>query len=579
MQNAGGQVGRIKVGPGKTENIRAADRACSESGSHRVTNHAAQTRIRATIRFDGRWMVVGFHFKADGLFLVEFDDTGVVFEHADAPVVVAQLFADFDGGLKDCFLQHVVEADFPHCFIARLFAVVNASGQRLVRTVFAPCLGDGFQLHISGITIQRPEVIANGLHFHHAQIQLAFAAQSLESRVVHVADGNGLQLKIIITAHGQIGQLEWSFHHILNRIVGKNSRHQTGAVGIAEVTGESIFSAGGDRRDIDLLPGQGLSRVFGDAVCDAWMQQHVDVAGPVLRGLVRQSSNSHLLHNAVAQQAGGRLSDLVFTDVALNQKRSGRLHAVQALNAEMSGIFQDTLSFMIAFCRCRQNLNFPQHLSVIPLAALSGAALSGDGMNARSIPDRASTVHVPAPDSGSPDFDSGLCCTGSGTLPELRRPTAVACCLGLLGRPVQIHGDRSVVADFQATFAVDHGLADVRPQRTVDQQIVNSPAPIQFPGSSPVGPPRVRPLNLAEMLARRIVPAGFQQTAEPGPLMGQESGRFFVGFGVENILFRVGNVEITAKQVRAVVTPGRCPATKSLQPAVFDLLPVVAGRS
>ena len=131
-------------------------------------------------------MIVGFDFEAHMEVVVERDNAGIVLEHADAPVVVAQRFANRLGGGENGFLEHVVVLAFVRHRRSTCIgtAVMDSTGKRFMAAVFGPCLRDRFQFNVGGVAAQVVEVIANGLHFDKRQIQLAVFRECFESRVV-----------------------------------------------------------------------------------------------------------------------------------------------------------------------------------------------------------------------------------------------------------------------------------------------------------------------------------------------------------------------------------------------------------
>ena len=94
-----------------------------------------------------------FHLEANVVLVVKADHAGVVFKDADTPIGRPQSAADFLGRGKNRLFQQVV--DEPALKIDRAF-------QSLVRTVLRPCLRQGFQLDVSGITAKGAVMPLNG---------------------------------------------------------------------------------------------------------------------------------------------------------------------------------------------------------------------------------------------------------------------------------------------------------------------------------------------------------------------------------------------------------------------------------
>src|SRR5262249_28258766 len=97
----------------------------------------------------------------------ELDDTRVVLEDADTPIVWAQPAANLLSRAEDRLLQEVVDA--PAVEVYWTF-------ESLVRAVFRPGLGQRFQLHVGRITAQFAEIGLDGKHLRQAKRQLAVAA-------------------------------------------------------------------------------------------------------------------------------------------------------------------------------------------------------------------------------------------------------------------------------------------------------------------------------------------------------------------------------------------------------------------
>ena len=86
------------------------------------------------------------------------------FEHANAPIGVAGLFADFNRGGKDGFLEHVFELP-----LALGPIVAYAPGQSFVAAMLAPGLRDGFQLGVGRVAVEFFEMVLDGLHLGNRQ--------------------------------------------------------------------------------------------------------------------------------------------------------------------------------------------------------------------------------------------------------------------------------------------------------------------------------------------------------------------------------------------------------------------------
>ena len=105
--------------------------------------------------------------------------------------------------------------------LAALVAIAHPAGQRLVGAVFAPGLGDRFQLDIGRIAVQLAEMPLDRLHFRQRQVQLARTAQLLERGIIQFANRYADQLKLVGLAHIQPAEIEWTDHDLFNRVVGQ----------------------------------------------------------------------------------------------------------------------------------------------------------------------------------------------------------------------------------------------------------------------------------------------------------------------------------------------------------------------
>ena len=112
-------------------------------------------------------MIVRFDFKTHMELFVESYHARVVFKHADAPIIIAQRFADRLRGSKNGFLQHVFVLTFitTGFSIRRWAFVMNPTCQSFVTAVFRPCLRDGFQFDVRWITANGNELVPDRLHF------------------------------------------------------------------------------------------------------------------------------------------------------------------------------------------------------------------------------------------------------------------------------------------------------------------------------------------------------------------------------------------------------------------------------
>ena len=117
-------------------------------------------------------------------------------------------------------------------------------------------------------------------------------------------------------------------------------------------------------------------------------------------------------------------------------------------------------------------------------------------------------------------------------------------------------------------FAINVERLRVLGDCAVAEQVIDPPPAIEFAGPPSVAPPRVRPRSLAGLLADEVVPAGFEETPDPLPLVRQEAGGVLVGLGVEDVVLGVGDVEVPAEQGRYAGLRGAIgPRAERVEPA------------
>jgi hypothetical protein len=83
--------------------------------------------------------------------IVELDDAGVVLENADAPIVVAEAFAEFLGGAEDRFFKQIANPPRRRAAVGIRHREVDLALERFVRAMLGPGLGDRLQLDVAGI--------------------------------------------------------------------------------------------------------------------------------------------------------------------------------------------------------------------------------------------------------------------------------------------------------------------------------------------------------------------------------------------------------------------------------------------
>ena len=98
-------------GRSKAKHIGVANGLRTEARSQRIPNHATDTRIRTTVRLNGRRSIMRLDLKSDVVVIGEANNTSVVLKHTDAPVFVSQVFSNLLGCRKDRFFEHVFKVE------------------------------------------------------------------------------------------------------------------------------------------------------------------------------------------------------------------------------------------------------------------------------------------------------------------------------------------------------------------------------------------------------------------------------------------------------------------------------------
>ena len=217
MQNSWWKFARWIVGRCKTKYIRAAYGFGPKSRAERIAYYTTQARIRTTIRFDRRRMIVRLDFENHMIFVVELDDPSVVFEHTDTPIVRSQQFADLDRGSKNRFFQHALEMP---CSV--FVPILDLATQGFVTAMLAPCLSDGFQFDIGRVAALFAKLLLYGQHFCDRQIKLTGLAQLHERILIQVADRHNDELERIGRSDCNLLELQWTYIDLFDRVVCKH---------------------------------------------------------------------------------------------------------------------------------------------------------------------------------------------------------------------------------------------------------------------------------------------------------------------------------------------------------------------
>ena len=176
VQHVGRQLVVGQIGRAKAEHVGVGNGAGADA--QYIAHHAPHARIRPAKRLQRRGVVVGFHLKRQIELLVEGDDARVVHKRGAHPGFVDLLRGGADVGVEQAvdMLGFTIRA-----------GVLNLRLECLVDAVFAPGLGDHFQLHIGGIALFGAVIGLDGLHFGQIQRQPPFLADSQKRRLVGFA--------------------------------------------------------------------------------------------------------------------------------------------------------------------------------------------------------------------------------------------------------------------------------------------------------------------------------------------------------------------------------------------------------
>ena len=146
MDHTGRELCVWQVGRSEAENVRGRNRVVSSA--HHIADHTADAGVRTAERFDRRWMVVSLGLYRDRRARRERHDAGVADEGASHERGIDVVGRGAQLGQQRCPLRAV----WQH----------HAGSKGLVRTVLAPGLGEGLELHIGGCTARRGEPVGDG---------------------------------------------------------------------------------------------------------------------------------------------------------------------------------------------------------------------------------------------------------------------------------------------------------------------------------------------------------------------------------------------------------------------------------
>ena len=130
-------------------------------------------------------MVVCLDLDAHGMVVIKLDDPSIVNEHGEGPV--ESFFDEFEGGCGDGGFEEVVDgvgsvavhgdagARIGGDIRSAVAGIVDDGFECLVDAVLGPCLCEGFELDIGGVSAEGLVVILDGLHFIEVEEEMSFA--------------------------------------------------------------------------------------------------------------------------------------------------------------------------------------------------------------------------------------------------------------------------------------------------------------------------------------------------------------------------------------------------------------------
>ncbi len=359
MQYAGRKLVEWRVGRSEAENVGVGDRLGAHSGTHRVADHAADARVGAAVRLQGRRMVVRLHLEDHVVAVVEADDSGVVLEDAYAPVVLARRLAYLHRGVEDRLAEHILEGSF-----AVRVAVADPPGQRLVAAMLAPGLGDRFQFDVGRVALERLEMGLDCPHLDQREVKLTFQGQPLERFVVELPDGYGDQLEIVRRADLQMLEFQRPDDDLLDCVVGQHLRRKQFDL-IVGNPADPILPQCAGRLGLDLEIGNRRQGTLRHGVRHARLGQNVDQPPVGLRwiGEDRVADRGHdgPFHHAVGQQFGGNSFHLLLIELALDQISTRARYGQIGRQSQVGGLSNNQIGNQVGLPFGRIDVNFPKH--------------------------------------------------------------------------------------------------------------------------------------------------------------------------------------------------------------------------
>ena len=127
-----------------------------------------------------------------------------------------------------------------------------------------------------------------------------------------------------------------------------------------------------------------------------------------------------------------------------------------------------------------------------------------------------------------------------------------------------------MVADLETGLTNDVHREDPFGRSRVAQEVIDAPPLVVSTSVASVGPPGVDLLAFAFHVTEAVDPPVGEQFAEPRPLLRKETARLRVPFGVPDVVFGVGDVEVSNHDHGVVCfEPRRQPCPPCVHPALL----------
>jgi hypothetical protein len=319
----------VVEGRSKAEDIGIKEEACPHAGGKGIAVDADDAGQGAPVRIESGRGVVGLHLEDQTPVVGKTDDPGIVLEDRKADIVLPLGRANILGGTNDITLEEGVD-HFP--FPGGGIEVIDARRKNLMFAVFAPGLGEGFDLAIGEEFTETDrcprrqhlriaDIGLNRLHFFEVESEHAGLAQGKKLGITNI--------KIDLMHLGRCGNLHFRHNSkealdpvkaigrndrpALNQAVGKEPGGNLLSQGDIDGAGKKILHRGIDpfasgKRTTDLV----LDCLFGsaaDVVGDTRtvtnLDKDVEISG-------QGSIDRHFLDDRIAKRSVRRCGDLCF---------------------------------------------------------------------------------------------------------------------------------------------------------------------------------------------------------------------------------------------------------------------------